>query len=178
MSPLSQQLFAHAENGDAFASQVDAILTDNSLCTLATANEDGSPHVNTAYYAHDGQLHLYILTPPSTVHAKNLESRPAVALSVFRSDQGWGSPHRGLQLFGAAAPVGEDEHRRVFDCYSTKHPALLDLAPDAERMLEELESRFYDVQIKSLKIVDEAANGSESLISIHVSRTDRDSGSD
>jgi len=42
----------------------------------------GALDPNNAYFAYDGAIRLYILTPPSSLHAQYVEARPSVAVAI------------------------------------------------------------------------------------------------
>jgi len=153
-----------------YAQSINKILDANSLCTLATVDSKGNPHANTAYFAVDSYLNIYLLTQPSTQHGKNIERNHQVAITIFESNQPWGKPHRGLQLGGICKKVGQKEQGAVFHIYSTKHPELLNLVKTSSDMAKELESRFYGIKVTWLKLIDEAKYGMETHFFIKIKR--------
>jgi hypothetical protein len=77
------------------------LLTASTLCTIATVCE-GRPHVNVAYFSWNQTWDLVWLSDPGAQHSQNLRSTRSTAIAVFDSNQVWGQPDRGIQLFGRA----------------------------------------------------------------------------
>lgn len=145
------------------AESLRRILDDADLCSVATVADDGSAHINTAYYAHIGGLVLYILTAPSSAHAHNWLRDPRVALSVFSTQQPWGVPHRGAQLYGTVDRVADPDHPAAFEKYAAVHPGLRSWTTDGTAMLQDLESRLYAVTLNQVKLTDEASFGEDPI---------------
>ncbi|NVK81589.1 pyridoxamine 5'-phosphate oxidase family protein [Streptomyces morookaense] len=84
--------------------ELDAFLTAQRTCRLATVGPDGSPHVSPLWFAWDGQaLWLYSLVRSRRWAA--LRSGPRVA-AVVDDGREYGEL-RGAELAGRAEPVGE-----------------------------------------------------------------------
>jgi uncharacterized protein YhbP (UPF0306 family) len=81
------------------------LLAANVLCSMASITTEGSAHINTAYFSYTPDLKVYFLSHPSALHCQNILSNPSMALAIFSSNQTWGSPDRGLQLFGMCKQV-------------------------------------------------------------------------
>ena len=78
-----------------------AILACTQLLSLATVNDDGTPHINTAFFAyrdHD----LFFLSDVRSQHCRNLQKRPPVSVAIFDSRQKWNDDKVGIQIFGRA----------------------------------------------------------------------------
>lgn len=153
-----------------FSESIIKILEANTLCTLATINKNGTPHANTAYYAVDSDLNIYLLTEPSTQHSQNIARNKNLAMTIFESKQPWGKPHRGLQLGGVCGQVSAKDQEKVFTVYATKHPELLNLVRTSSRLLKELESRFYMVNTTWIKLIDEQKYGMETHFLIQLKK--------
>ena len=147
---------------------INRILKENSLLSMATINEDGSPHINTAYFVHDKDLNVYIFTDPKTMHGKNLESNVSVAITVFDSTQPFASDLCGLQLFGTCSQCDTVHSAKAFVAYSKKFPKLLKWASNINAVLNHLDSRFYRIELDSLKVFDEPALGKEVFVPIGI----------
>src|SRR5688572_29603354 len=87
-------------DGERLYAAVRAILDSTELCSIATLADDGGAHINTAYFAFDDELRLYFLSNPASVHCQNIARRPRMAVAAFDTHQPWGTPGKGLQLFG------------------------------------------------------------------------------
>lgn len=144
-----------------FVPSVEEILNSNLLCTISSIGGRGEPHSKTAYFAADDSLDVIILTQPSTRHGQNVQVDKRVSLTIFDSSQVWGQPHKGLQLSGVCSQVPDLENPAAFECYASKHPALLELASSSDVMLRDLESRFFRVNVGAIRLIDEARFGEE-----------------
>ncbi len=78
------------------------LLDASNLCAIATVASDGGVYINTAYFAWGAELNLVWLSEPRARHSHNVRAGGAVAIAVYDSNQSWGKPDRGIQLFGSA----------------------------------------------------------------------------
>ncbi len=127
------------------------LLDASTLCAIATVTPSGRPHVNTAYFAWDGRLHLVWLSHPRARHSMNLASVSAAAIAVYDSGQRWGEPDAGIQLFGRAGEArgaALDAARRT---YTSRFEAY-----DPEAFTS---YRFYVFRPRTVKLFDERALG-------------------
>ena len=81
------------------------LLDAATLCAIATVGPRNRAHVNTAYFAWSREFALVWLSAPEARHSRNLRTNPSVAVAVYDSNQTWGTPDRGIQLFGSAREV-------------------------------------------------------------------------
>lgn len=140
------------------------IISSNQLLSMATADGE-DPHINTAFYAFDEELNFYILTPPDTRHGQNLEENHSVAVDIHDSNQEWTDDKQGVQMFGKAERM--ENPSRALDLYIERFPKLEEFASTAEE-LEDLDSRFYRIEIEKIKVFDEPRFGSETWITVEV----------
>lgn len=149
---------------------IQKILEDNILLSMASI-KDTSSWINAAYYCFDKKFNFYILVDPATEHAKNTKSNNSVALAIFDSRQTWDEPKRGLQIFGQCKratllelPTAIKLYTKKFASFSQfiKHPD--DFAKNA------LTSRFYKIEVNSLKLFDETNFGEEEFIELKIQK--------
>src|SRR2546428_6368355 len=81
------------------------ILRDSALCSMSTVAPGTRAHINTAYFCYSPDLNFYFLSVPDSLHCKNLERNPSMAMMVMNSSQTWGGSDRGIQLFAACHRV-------------------------------------------------------------------------
>lgn len=146
------------------------ILERSHLCSIATVNPDGSPHINTCFFSFTGDFRLYVFTSPNTVHANNIEVNPACAVNVFSSSQKIGDDLLGGQLFGTAKQLNKMKGLAAFRNYTNRFPILLTWADSWDAILKGFQSRFYEITISSGKLLDESAFGKEEYISFTIDR--------
>jgi len=142
---------------------IQEILEGNRLLSLATADAEGKPHINEAYYAGDLDG-LLILTPPSTRHATNAAARPQVAAAVADGSQPWGSDLRGLQVFGVVEALHGADAANAYAAFTARFPALAAFTGDYARAEQMLPARFYQIRVSSYKVVDEARFGKQRAV--------------
>ena len=140
------------------------IISENQLLSMATAKGE-EPHINTAFYAFDNRLNLYILTPPDTRHGENLEENNSVAVDVHDSHQEWTEDKQGLQIFGEAKQV--ENASKALEIYEDRYPELGEFAATTEE-LEELDSEFYVIKPERIKVFDEPRFGTETWINVRI----------
>jgi uncharacterized protein YhbP (UPF0306 family) len=94
-----------------------SLLDASPLCAIATVSPGGRAHVNTAYFAWSPRFDVVWLSEPNATHSRNIDANDSVAIAVFESEQTWGEPDRGIQLFGSARMTKgatADEAARVY----------------------------------------------------------------
>jgi uncharacterized protein YhbP (UPF0306 family) len=152
---------------------VGAILRSSELCSMATVAEDRTPHINTAYFAFDEELRLYFLSNPASLHCQNVARRPAMAVAVFDTRQPWGTPGKGLQLFGTGALAAGKAETRAREAYGTRFPLFREFSTSAGasqagpsfRLL-----RLYEFTLSRVKILDEEQLADEANVAAEIDR--------
>ena len=150
------------------------ILRNDVLCSIATVRGSRA-HVNTAYFAFSPALELYFLSAPDSVHCRNLEANPSMAMTVFSTAQTWGKPDRGVQLFGIAreargheADVAERWYAKRFRAYAL---AVAGTSEANRRQTRQLRSyRFYRFVPVKAKILDEREFGGGVFVAVAIPR--------
>lgn len=140
------------------------IVSSNQLLSMATVNNE-EPHINTAFYALDDNLNLYILTPPDTIHGQNIEENSSVAVDIHDSHQEWEYDKQGLQIFGTAERA--EDVSRALELYNDRYPGLEEFASTPDE-LGELDSEFYVIKPERIKVFDEPQFGTETWIEVEV----------
>src|SRR5881397_380230 len=72
------------------------------LCSLATVSPRGRAHINHMYFAWNQRFEVFWISDADSIHSRNLARNPSAAVTVYASNQVWGRPDRGIQLFGTA----------------------------------------------------------------------------
>jgi uncharacterized protein YhbP (UPF0306 family) len=136
------------------------LLESTVLCAVATVSPGSSAHVNTVYFAWSPAMELAWVSDPAARHSRNIHARPGVAVAVYPTDQVWGEPDRGLQLFGSAHRVARRESAGVDEIYAARFPGY-DRAALAGY-------RFYRLPVERLKVFHERALGSGVFVTARV----------
>ena len=123
------------------------LLEASTLCAIATVSADGSAHINTAYFAWSPKLDLVWLSAPSAKHSRNVGAGGTAAVAVYDSNQSWGNPDRGIQLFGSASESIGAAAADAETLYTTRFPDY--------RQGDLSAYRFYVFQPIRLKLFDE-----------------------
>ena len=136
------------------------ILRENVLCSISTVTGGNQAHVNTAYFAYSPNLEFCFLSDVDSVHCRNVERNPSMAIAIFRSAQTWGKQNRGIQLFGVCRPASGRDAVRAESAYGKRFPAYLryvrSTRGEDRRMGAQLQSyRFYRFVPSTVKILDE-----------------------
>ena len=113
-----------------FAAIARDLLDAAPLYAIATVSPGARAHVNSAYFAWSSELELVWLSARRARHSRNIHANPFAAIAVCDSNQSWGSPDRGIQLFGAAGEVDGAEGAGGRD--ALRH-AVRDVPPDGSR---------------------------------------------
>ena len=107
---------------DALRARILGMLEAHSTATLATAGPEG-PWAAAVFYASDAALNLYFVTDPKTRHGRDLSAGGRVAAAIHAEAKSW-KEIRGLQLEGAARPLGETERPAALAVYLSKFPGI------------------------------------------------------
>jgi uncharacterized protein YhbP (UPF0306 family) len=143
------------------------LLNGSPLCAIATVARSSRAHVNTAYFAWSPEFDLVWLSEPQARHSRNIRANPTVAIAVFDSNQSWGKPDRGIQLFGWAREVKGAASRDSETLYEERFPDY--------RQPELSAYRIYRFSPRSLKLFDERALGTGIFVTAKVARSGRQS---
>jgi uncharacterized protein YhbP (UPF0306 family) len=164
---LSIDLVGEGEASHLVEQSVLAIMDSTRLLTLATVTPEGHPSACNALFAYDSYCRLYILTPPSTEHAFNVERNGWAAVTIADSQQTGDGGKRGLQIKASARRAEGEELREGLAAYRDRYPGTRD-ALASEEALEESgwESRIYVIIPETIKVFDERVFGEEKWISV------------
>jgi uncharacterized protein YhbP (UPF0306 family) len=132
----------------------EELLEASMLCAISTVSSRGRAHVNTAYFAWAPDLRIVWLSEPRAQHSRNLRANPSAAIAVYDSNQTWGTPDRGIQLFGSVRPGDDDS------VYAARFPDYDGF--DAYRVYELVPSR--------VKLFDEGALGAATFVTARVAK--------
>jgi uncharacterized protein YhbP (UPF0306 family) len=136
------------------------LLDVSTLCAISTVSGAGRPHVNTAYFAWDGDLRLVWLSDPRARHSRNVAAIRAAAVAVYDSRQRWGGPDRGMQLFGSAAAAADATVPEAARIYLGRFPRYTPAEfPDY---------RLYLFRPRRIKLFDESSLGAGVFVTAKV----------
>lgn len=146
------------------------ILKENALCSIATVSGKNRAHINTAYFCYSDDLELYFLSHPNSLHCRNLARSSFIGMTISFSSQPWGSPGRGVQLFGRCRQATGLHRRRAERLYAKRFPAYRSWRATVKNGDAGSDYRFYRVVVRTLKILDEQALGDAMFVSATVKR--------
>ncbi len=140
------------------------VLRRNVLCSMSTVTRGNQAHINTAYFCYSDALELYFLSDSGSLHSKNLAANPSMAVTVFNSEQTWGNPDRGIQLFGTCREARGPQAKKAERLYGARFPLYTRLitgpSREEQRQAAQLRSyRFYQFVPHRAKVLDEGEFG-------------------
>jgi uncharacterized protein YhbP (UPF0306 family) len=138
------------------------LLKASTLCSIASVCDDGRPHINTAYFAWNKQMDIFWMSEPEAQHSRNVRRSGAIAIAVYDSGQVWGSPDRGIQLFGDADELEREAEGEARAVYKRRFSAFSDADYGVYR--------FYRCRPRQVKLFDEHALGDATFV---IARVDR-----
>jgi uncharacterized protein YhbP (UPF0306 family) len=141
------------------------LLDASSLCAIATVSPRNRAHVNTAYFAWGPELDIVWLSDPAARHSRNVRTNPKTAVAVYDSTQVWGTPDRGIQLFGSAKEAAGKLARHAESVYAARFPASAQTDVSA--------NTWYRFRPTRVKVFDEGALGSGVFVTASVGRGGR-----
>jgi uncharacterized protein YhbP (UPF0306 family) len=110
-------------SSDRLQSLARRLMNASSLCALATVWPGGRAHINHMYFARSGLFDVVWISDPDSRHSRNLLTNSSAAVTIFESDQTWGRPDRGIQLFGTAGAVNGAAARQAERAYAARFPS-------------------------------------------------------
>ncbi len=157
---------------------ISRILRENVLCSISTVAPGNRAHINTAYFCFTPDLVLYFLSDPASRHCRNLDRKPSLAMTIFKSAQEWGGQDRGLQLFGSCRRTrgrGAKEAERFYAArFSRYEKWMKGMSPAERRQAALLRSyAFYRFLPSRVKILDEKEFGGAIFVTAAVVRGPR-----
>jgi uncharacterized protein YhbP (UPF0306 family) len=135
------------------------LLTENVLCSMASITAEGRAHINTAYFSSTPDLKVYFFSHPNALHCQNILSNPSMAMAIFSSNQTWGSPDRGLQLFGVCKKVIGREVSKAENLYGKRFAKYAAWKANLPSDSLGQAYRFYRFSTSELKVFDEKEFG-------------------
>jgi uncharacterized protein YhbP (UPF0306 family) len=137
-----------------------SLLDASTLCAIATVGRGGRAYVNTAYFAWSRRLDVVWLSESRATHSRNLRANASVAIAVFDSTQTWGTPDRGIQLFGSARHAQEADADAAAAVYAARFPKF--------RAADFGDYSLYVFQPRRLKLFDERELGAGTFVTARV----------
>ena len=80
-------------------------LKKHKLMFIAT--QGNHPWIAAVYYTFDNDLNLYFLSSPETLHVKQIEKNPEVAVAISDSNQKLTDLKKGLQIYGKVKQISD-----------------------------------------------------------------------
>ncbi|MEO5950038.1 MAG: pyridoxamine 5'-phosphate oxidase family protein [Candidatus Saccharimonadales bacterium] len=98
-----------------------SILSTNTLMTLSTVSEDGSPLGTPVHFAYDDK-NIYWFSFDASSHSVNIAHEPRIFITIFNSGQNIGSLDERAALYIAttAHSVEGDEERYAQDVFADR----------------------------------------------------------
>src|SRR5213593_2147823 len=137
------------------------LMDASPLCSLATVSPRGRAHINHMYFAWNQHFEVFWISDADSIHSRNLARNPSAAVTIYASNQVWGRPDRGIQLFGTAgvaAGKAAQEARRVYGSRFRDYDAEADSLP------------VYRFKPRTVKLFDERALAPVTFVTARVVR--------
>jgi general stress protein 26 len=132
------------------------LMNASPLCSLATVSRGGRAHINHMYFAWDDRFDIFWISDAESIHSRNLARNSSAAVTVYASNQVWGKPDRGIQLFGTAGVFGG---RAAARAYGSR---FRDFDADANDL------PFYRFRPRTVKLFDERSLAPGTLVTARV----------
>ena len=135
------------------------LFQENVLCSMATVTTGSGAHVNIAYFAYSDDAEIFFYSYPDSQHSRNLSRNTSMAVSIFGSDQVWGKPDRGMQLFGKCKEPQGRFAARAERTYSARFPEFKQWKKNLRKEEGKFDLRPYRFAPSRVKILDEPEFG-------------------
>ena len=157
--------------GVALEGVVRRVLDGVALCAIATANRDGTAHVNNAFFCVDGDWRMFFMSRKEARHSRNVATRGSVAVAVCDSAQGWDDWKVGLQLFGDCAAARGADARLGVRLYEERFPAFAKWLGGVGGVVGRGDApTLFMIVPEALTVLDEEVLGEETFVSVALSR--------
>src|SRR5439155_22043329 len=116
------------------------------------------------FFQYSANLEMYFLSDPGSLHCPNWLANPSRGMTVFKSNQRWEAPGRGIQLFGGGRQARGHQAGVAEAIYATRLPAFAQwmkgTTPAERRQAAQLRSyALFRFMPRRVKILDEAEFG-------------------
>jgi hypothetical protein len=128
------------------------------LCALATVSPGGRAHINHMYFAWNDRFEIFWISDPDSIHSRNLTKNRSASVTVYASNQVWGRPDRGIQLFGSAALAPAKLAAGVYG------GRFKDFDPESNDL------PYYGFRPRTVKLFDERSLAPGTLVTARVTR--------
>ncbi|HEX9362590.1 MAG TPA: pyridoxamine 5'-phosphate oxidase family protein [Candidatus Dormibacteraeota bacterium] len=128
------------------------------LCALATVSPGGRAHINHMYFARTDRFEVIWISDADSLHSRNLARNSSAAVTIYASNQVWGKPDRGIQLFGTARSTNS---RDAISAYGRRFK---DFDADANEL------PVYRFRARTVKLFDERSLAAGAIVSARVTR--------
>ena len=144
------------------------IIKSNKLLSMATITNGNVAHINTAYYAFDNKMTLYIITDPKSQHSINVKENKSVAASIFNSHLTfWEDDMQGVQLFGKCYKTQLMQLPKGTSCFIKRFPVFKELVTKPEDFVKKaVIVKLYTIEVSRIKLFDEKRFGEEIFIEL------------
>jgi uncharacterized protein YhbP (UPF0306 family) len=149
---------------------IESILADVNLCSMATTDVNQS-HINTAFFCYDEALYIYFMSDSHTTHCRNITSNPSMAISIYNTNQPWGSSLKGVQLFGQCKEVSENEKATAIKLYEGRFPLFKAYILTLSKTdIDNFPVNYYMFKTDKIKLFDEDSFGEENYFMVEIDR--------
>lgn len=132
--------------------RIEAFLAAHHVMSLATIGREG-PHAASLFYAYDGLVLIWISDPASR-HSRDVDAEPRVAATIA-ADYSHFAQIRGLQIWGIARRVEQNERERCLTMLEARYVFLKRSAEGPEKMHNAYaQSAIYRLDPKRLVLID------------------------
>jgi len=135
------------------------LMNASPLCALATVSAVGRAHINHMYFAWSDRFEVVWISDPDSLHSRNLVKSASAAVTVYASNQVWGRPDRGIQLFGRAGVAAGRAAQEARHLYGRR---FRDYDVDGDSL------PVYRFQPRSMKLFDERSLAPGTLVTARV----------
>ena len=143
-------------------------LRRNVLCSMATVSPAGRAHINTAYFAWSPRVELFFYSYPTSHHGRNIARDGSMAVAVFESDQKWGRPDRGVQLFGTCSEAKGALARAAERWYVRRFPGYRRWREQSKQEEGGFTLRPYRFVARSARLFDERIFGGGVFVDVRI----------
>ena len=123
---------------------------------MSTVNQDGTAHVNTAFFCADSKWRMFFVSSENARHSRNIKERSSDGGRSVRLRSSWDDWKTGLQLFGTCAVArGRDAGVGASCTRRDSRRTRVGCMGSAEQIWAQQRAPFFIFVPESLKVLHE-----------------------
>jgi uncharacterized protein YhbP (UPF0306 family) len=150
--------------------QIKLLFKRVSLGSMSTTDDEGSPHINTAYLALSPRGYLCFISEKRAAHIRFLETRRQAAIAIWEAPSQYGTGLRGGQFWANYVDGQREVDEHAIETYFSRFPeADATGLATAMRRRDSVPSGLYALKLRRARCLFEDTFGRRNYIDCTIS---------